>query len=51
MHSRSASATPLSPLPIYLRLPSVIRMTGLGRSTIYRMIANDEFPRQPLTMA
>ena len=29
----------------FFRLPTVIRMTGLGRSTIYRMIADDKFPR------
>ncbi|HWH84724.1 MAG TPA: AlpA family phage regulatory protein [Burkholderiaceae bacterium] len=26
-------------------MPKVVRMTGLGRSTIYRMIAVNEFPR------
>ena len=30
--------------PMFLRMPTVIRMTGLGRSTIYRMIADEEFP-------
>ena len=28
----------------FLRLPMVIRWTGLGRSTIYRMIAAKRFP-------
>lgn len=28
-----------------LRLPAVIQMTGLARSTIYRLIAEGEFPR------
>ena len=27
-----------------VRLPMVMRMTGLGRSTIYRMIAKQQFP-------
>jgi len=27
-----------------VRLPTVMRMTGLGRSTIYRMIARQQFP-------
>jgi len=27
-----------------LRLPAIMRLTGLGRSTIYRMIANKQFP-------
>ena len=25
-------------------MPTVMRMTGLGRSTIYRLIADDKFP-------
>ena len=28
----------------FLRLPSVLRRTGLGRSTIYRLVANEKFP-------
>ena len=28
-----------------LRLPQVIEITGLSRSTIYLRIANDEFPK------
>jgi prophage regulatory protein len=28
-----------------VRLNTVIRMTGLGRSTIYRLMAEDKFPR------
>lgn len=30
--------------PSFLRMPSVMRMTGLGRSTIYRMMAEHTFP-------
>jgi prophage regulatory protein len=30
--------------PVFLRMPTVMRMTGLGRSTIYRLIANRKFP-------
>jgi prophage regulatory protein len=30
--------------PTFLRLPMVVRMTGLGRSTIYRLIAKNKFP-------
>lgn len=30
--------------PIFLRMPNVMRMTGLGRSTIYRLIADHKFP-------
>jgi prophage regulatory protein len=36
------SATDL--VPVFLRLPSVIRVTGLGRSTIYRLMAEQKFP-------
>jgi len=28
----------------FLRLPSVLRRTGLGRSTIYRLMADEKFP-------
>ena len=34
----------------FLRLPTVLRLTGLGRSTIYRMIAEDKFPH-PVPLA
>jgi len=44
---RSLQASPLtaddSP-PILLRLPAVMKLTGLGRSTIYRMVAEHRFP-------
>ncbi|MCV2367014.1 helix-turn-helix transcriptional regulator [Roseateles oligotrophus] len=30
--------------PQFLRMHSVIRLTGLGRSTIYRLIADQQFP-------
>jgi len=29
-----------------IRLPKVMRKTGLARSTVYWMIANDKFPKQ-----
>jgi len=29
---------------LFLRLPAVMKMTGLGRSTIYRMVAAKTFP-------
>ncbi|MCC7288063.1 MAG: AlpA family phage regulatory protein [Burkholderiaceae bacterium] len=28
----------------FLRLPAVVQLTGLGRSTIYRLVAAREFP-------
>jgi prophage regulatory protein len=31
-----------------VRLPTVLKMTGLGRSTIYRLIADHRFPSQVL---
>ena len=34
----------------FLRLPSVIRRTGLGRSTIYRLVAEHKFP-SPVKLA
>lgn len=30
--------------PVFLRMPTVMRLTGLGRSTIYRLIADQKFP-------
>jgi len=42
--SQSHHADEAAP-PAFLRMPKVVRMTGLGRSTIYRMIAAEEFPR------
>ena len=32
------------PAPKFLRMPMVLRITGLGRSTIYRLIAENKFP-------
>jgi len=48
MHDiKSTSAPPATDASgvVFLRLPSVVRMTGLGRSTIYRLIAERKFPR------
>ena len=44
--NRFASTTQDTPLParIFARLPTVIRATGLGRSTIYRLVASGAFP-------
>lgn len=43
------TATPATP-PRLLRLPDVIRATGLARSSIYDLIAAGRFPRPvPLT--
>ena len=32
------------PLAPFLRLPAVLKTTGLGRSTVYRMVAERTFP-------
>lgn len=37
---RSAGAMP----PAFLRLDDVMRFTGLARSTVYRLMAEDGFP-------
>ena len=44
MHALPHNTAPGAPSPIFVRLPSVLRITGLGRSTIYRMIADKKFP-------
>jgi prophage regulatory protein len=33
------------PARLFARLPTVIQATGLGRSTIYRLVAIGAFPR------
>jgi prophage regulatory protein len=51
---RHTEAAPASPLEAhgaeFLRMPSVLRRTGLGRSTIYRLIAERQFP-SPVKLA
>lgn len=36
--------------PVFLRMAVVVRITGLGRSTIYRMVAERRFP-SPVRLA
>lgn len=36
-------------IPMFFRIGAVVRLTGLGRSTIYRLIAQDAFP-QPIRL-
>lgn len=43
--SELSSARAVGVTPVFLRMPTVMRMTGLGRSTIYRLIADRKFPR------
>lgn len=40
---RPRSLTEPSP-PLFLRIGVVMRLTGLGRSTIYRLMADEQFP-------
>ncbi|MEO6714261.1 MAG: AlpA family phage regulatory protein [Mycobacteriales bacterium] len=42
--STPASASSIGPIPPLLRLPAVLEATGLGRSTVYKMIAEHQFP-------
>lgn len=38
------------PSAVFFRMATVMRMTGLGRSTIYRLIAENKFP-SPVRLA
>ncbi len=53
MHSHQPQPTTTSPdiqsAPL-MRMPTVIRWTGLARSTIYRLIAQQKFPA-PVVLA
>jgi prophage regulatory protein len=40
----SSSDRPDLVSPVFLRMHAVVRITGLGRSTIYRLIATQRFP-------
>ena len=45
--NRNAALPAMQPdesLRVLARLPTVLKMTGLGRSTIYRWIADGSFP-------
>ncbi len=47
MHEHTQQGTRIAPEPapaLFLRINSVVRMTGLGRSTIYRLMAAELFP-------
>jgi len=45
MQALPHNTAPNMPMQTFLRMPSVMRVTGLGRSTIYRMLAEQKFPR------
>lgn len=40
----SAQREVIEAIPQLLRLPAVLRVTGLARSTVYRMVAEHTFP-------
>ena len=42
--NRTTKSEVESTAPALLRLPLVIRVTGLGRSTIYKLISEKKFP-------
>jgi prophage regulatory protein len=39
-----------APPAVFVRMAAVVRMTGLARSTIYRLMAEDKFP-SPVRLA
>ena len=41
----STTRSAVEPARLFARLPTVIQATGLGRSTIYRLVASGAFPR------
>lgn len=44
-HTQTESTSHLAETAtIFVRMAAVVRMTGLGRSTIYRLMAEDKFP-------
>jgi prophage regulatory protein len=44
-HAAFSSSPAISDQALVLRMPSVVARTGLGRSTIYRLMAAHEFPQ------
>ena len=46
VHEQATDAQAL----LFLRIAGVMRLTGLGRSTIYRLVAEDKFP-SPVRLA
>ena len=43
-HSRLAAPRSVETPRLFARLPTVMQATGLGRSTIYRLVASGAFP-------
>ena len=44
LQSNSPSNGQNQPSTVFLRMHSVMKITGLGRSTIYRLVASQKFP-------
>lgn len=40
-----SSRTPMQPDEVLLRLPAVTRQTGLGKSTLYGLVSQGQFPK------
>jgi len=49
-HDPVANDSPTADVSFFLRMTAVTRMTGLGRSTIYRLVAQRKFP-SPVRLA
>lgn len=43
-HPETIDTRAAEPIRLFARLPAVIQATGLGRSTIYRLVASGAFP-------
>ena len=43
-HPETISTHVAEPVRLFARLPAVVQATGLGRSTIYRLVASGAFP-------
>ncbi|MBA3592142.1 AlpA family transcriptional regulator [Methylibium sp.] len=49
-HSDTQQPAAEAQAAVFVRMSAVVRMTGLGRSTIYRLMAEDKFP-SPVRLA
>ena len=50
MSTSAGARTSTTEGALFLRMRAVIRLTGLGRSTIYRLVAEHKFP-SPVRLA
>ena len=49
-HTETMPPAPDAQVAVFVRMAAVVRMTGLGRSTIYRLMAEQKFP-SPVRLA